>query len=53
MSVTVYTPKGEPRAGDPHLTSAMTEMADELGGYVTDDKTGEMLYDARLESSSE
>lgn len=51
MSVTVYEPDGTPLAGDPAMSDAMKKYADEVSGYVTDDRSGDMLHDARAEAS--
>jgi hypothetical protein len=47
VSITVHTADGTPDAGDPEITDVTRRYADELGGYITDDDTGKILYDAR------
>lgn len=49
MSVTVYKSDGTPLAGDPLMSDAMKAYAEEEKGYVTDDDTGDILYDARVQ----
>lgn len=50
MGVTIYKKDGTPLAGDPKMSDAMEEMAIREGGYVTDDDSGKVLYDARTEA---
>lgn len=44
MTYTVHEANGTPRAGDAVLSDNMKELADELGGYITDDTTGDVIY---------
>lgn len=44
MSYTVHNAEGVPVAGDAVLSQGMKDYADEIGGYITDDTTGDRVY---------
>lgn len=46
MAYVVNNAEGVPQAGDPHLDESLTEMVDKnLGFYITDESTGEKVYE--------
>lgn len=47
MSVTLHNPDGTPNAGDPAISAVMKDYATDIGGYITDNETGDVLFDAR------
>lgn len=44
MTVTLYDAQGTPIAGDATAGQHMRDRADELGGYIKDDATGDIIY---------
>lgn len=46
MSFTVHRPDGTPFAGHSILDAQLREAADAVGGYITDDATGAIVYPA-------
>ncbi len=47
MSVTCYNPDGSSNCGDPEISDNMREEADRVGGYIVNNETEEVIYDAR------
>jgi len=44
MTFTLRNPDGTPWGGENHVSKEMRAKADEMGGYITDDTTGDTVY---------
>lgn len=47
MSVSLHEADGTDSAGDPKISQIMRNEADRIGGYIVDNETGDIIYDAR------
>ena len=47
MAYILHDHHGNEMAGDSQFEENMKSMCDELSGYVTNEETGELVYDAR------
>lgn len=44
MTYTLHDKDGTPVAGDARFEDTMKGRCDEIGGYITDDNTGDRVY---------
>jgi len=53
MAFVIHDSEGEPVAGDTIWSDGLEKMADDINGYITDDKTGEKVYPVKETETDE